>query len=333
MPKQESTLTARATYPIDDSHLVLLLDEPVALEPSRNVSFDSGAGLACRSLRVDSDNPMRVIVTTKSMHTDGVVVDSLRIKGGLLRQASGKLVEVTTPSFIHGVKDPTELKALQLEDVFPFASRLIGVHVSVSCCTGCNGGVHDRNLVVLNHHVGGPWTGIWVQTAKTIEAPYPRWQKVLCAGGVIADTKGSVTVVDEGWMEIYKNLEVPHHAPPPLPVTCAEIPNSPSKSLLSKGLDASWVEFNNIVVESAEVSSPPQRGAKIKRLTRNQIVFTDGSKAKSTAFLYQPTGLKVTPGTQIKRLRGFVHAEAVGRYVILSDKEEDIFLQVRKTAA
>lgn len=326
MPKQESTLMARAIYPIDDSHLVILLDEPVALARSRKVSFDSGAGLAGRSIQVDSDNPTRVIVTTKSMRTDGVIVDSFRIKGGLVRQASGKLLQVTTPRFIHGVKDPTELKALQLEGVFPFASRLIGVHVSVSCCTGCNGGVHDRNLVVLNHHVGGPWTGIWVQTAKTIEAPYPRWQKVLCAGGVISDYKGSVTVVDEGWMEIHKNLEVPHHAPPPLPVTCAQIPNSISKTLLSKGLDASWVEFNNIVVESAEVSSPPQKAAKIKRLTRNQIVFTDSSDARSTAFLYQPSGLKVTPGAHIKKLRGFVHAETVGRYVVLSDKEEDIVL-------
>jgi hypothetical protein len=326
MPKQKPTLTARAVYPLDDSHLVILLDEPVAAVPSRKANIDSGAGLTVRSIQVDSDNPTRVVVTTKSMRTDGVVVDSLRIQDALVARTSGKLVQITTPRFIHGVKDPTELKALQLEGMFPFASLLIGVHVSVSCCTGCNGGVHDRNLVVLNHHVGGPWTGIWVQTAKTIEAPYPRWQKVLCAGGVIADVKGSVTVVDEGWMEIHKNLEVPHHAPPPLPVTCAQIPNSKSKILLSKGLDASWVEFSNIVVESAEVSSPSQRAAKIKRLTRNQIIFTDTSGAKSTAFLYQPTGLKVAPGTQLKKLRGFVHAEAVGQYVVLSDKEQDIVL-------
>jgi len=326
MPKQAPRLTARAVYPLDDSHLVILLDKPVASVPSRKANIDSGANLTVRSIQVDSDDPTRVVVTTKSMRTDGVVVDSLRIQDALAARTSGKLVQITTPRFIHGVKDPTELKALQLGGVFPFASRLIGVHVSVSCCTGCNGGVHDRNLVVLNHHVGGPWTGIWVQTAKTIGAPYPRWQKVLCAGGVIRDYKGSVTVVDEGWMEIHKNLEVPHHAPPPLPVTCAQIPNSRSKTLLSKGLDASWVEFSNIVVESAEVSSPPQRAAQIRRLTRNQIIFTDSSGAKSTAFLYQPTGLKVAPGAQIKKLRGFVHAEAVGQYVVLSDKEEDIVL-------
>lgn len=324
MSKQATTIAAKAVYPLDDSHLVILLDEPVASVPSRKANIDSDAGLTARSIQVDSDNPTRVVVTTKSMRTDGVVVDSLRIQDALTARTSGKSVQVTTPRFIHGVKDPTELKALQLEGVFPFASRLIGVHVSVSCCTGCNGGVHDRNLVVLNHHVGGPWTGIWVQTAKTIEAPYPRWQKVLCAGGVISDYKGSVTVVDEGWMEIHKNLEVPHHSPPPLPVTCAQIPNSRSTTLLSKGLDASWVEFSNIVVESAEVSSPPQRTERIKRLTRNQIIFKDSSGAKSTAFLYQPSGLKVTSGARLKKLRGFVHAEAVGQYVVLSDKEEDI---------
>ena len=93
------------------------------------------------------------------MRTDGVVVDSLRIQDARAARTSGKLVQITTPRFIHGVKDPTELRALQLEGLFPFASRLIGVHVSVSCCTGCNGGVHDRNLVVLNHHVGGSLDG------------------------------------------------------------------------------------------------------------------------------------------------------------------------------
>ena len=171
MPKQSPTLMARAVYPLDDSHLVILLDEPVAVAATRRAKFVSRAGLTIRSLRVDSDNPTRVVLTTKSMHTDGVVLDSLRIEDGLVARNSGKRVETTTPMFIHGVKDPTELKALQLEDMFPFTSRLIGVNVSVSCCTGCNGGVHDRNLVVLNHHMGGPWTGIWVQTAKNGRVP------------------------------------------------------------------------------------------------------------------------------------------------------------------
>jgi hypothetical protein len=315
---------ARAIYPLDNTRLVILLDEPVATVNSRKSEIESEAGLVVRSVQVNDENPTRVIVLTKSMRKDGVVVDTLRIQGTLITRMNGESIVVTTPKFIHGIKDPTELKALQLEGTFPFASRLVGIHVSVSCCTGCNGGVHDRNLVVLNHHVGGPWTGIWVQTAKTIETPYPRWQKVLCAGGVIGEHRGCVTVIDKGWMEIHKKFEEPHYPPPPLPVTCADIPNSRSKALLSRGLDASWVEFNNIQVESAELIMPHHRESRIKQLTRNQIVFTDHSGAKSTAFLYQPTGLKITVNSKLRKLRGFVHAEAVGQYVILSDKEEDI---------
>lgn len=316
MPK----LVAKAAFPLDDVRLAVLLDVPVSA-PRRPVAA-SKQGLSIKSVQVDAKNAKRVVVTTGSMRSDGVVVDTLTVKG--LVGKDGKAVDIVTPAFIHGVKDPTELKALQLEPLFPFASKLVGVHVSVSCCTGCNGGVHDRNLVVLNHHVGGPWTGIWVQTGKTIEAPYPRWQKILCAGGVIADRKGSVTVVDEGWMEIHKRFEEPHHAPPALRVTCAQVPNSRQKGLLLKGLDASWVEFNDIKIESAEVTTPTAKGTKVERLPRNTIVFTDQSGGRTMAYLYQPTGLKVRAGAKLSRLRGFVHAEAVGQYVMLSDKEEDI---------
>ena len=316
MPK----LAAKAVFPLDDLHLAVLLDSPVSAP--RRAAGSSKQGLTVKSVQVDAKNSKRVVVTTGSMRSDGVVVDTLTIKG--LVGKDGRPVEVVTPAFIQGVKDPTELKALQLEPRFPFGSKLVGVHVSVSCCTGCNGGVHDRNLVVLNHHVGGPWTGIWVQTGKTIEAPYPRWQKILCAGGVIADRKGSVTVVDEGWMEIHKRFEEPHHAPPALRVTCAQLPNTKQTSLLLKGLDASWVEFNDIKVESAEVTTPTAKGTKVERLPRNTIVFTDLSGGRTTAYLYQPTGLKVQAGAKISLLRGFVHAEGVGQYVVLSDEEDDI---------
>jgi hypothetical protein len=325
---QPKTFTAKAIYPLDGSHLVILLDEPVAVIPTVKLTSTSQAGLLdIKSVQVDSDNPTRVVLETTLMGIDGIVVDSLHIQNGLASRNSGERIEIVTPKFVHGIKDATELKALQLESTFPYSSRLVGVHVSVSCCTGCNGGVHDRNLVVLNHHIGGPWTGIWVQTAKTIEAPYPRWQKILCAGGVVSDLKGSVTVVDEGWMEIHKRFEEPHHAPPPLPITCAQMPNKELKNLIAKGLDASWVEFTNIVVESAEIISPIAEEAQGIRLPRNQIVFSDSSGSSSTAFLYQPTGLKVEKGVKLAKLRGFIHAEAVGQYVLLSDKEEDIILE------
>ena len=50
--------------------------------------------LNASSVRVDRDNPTRVVLATKSMGTDGVVVDSLRIQDGLVSINSGKRVEI-----------------------------------------------------------------------------------------------------------------------------------------------------------------------------------------------------------------------------------------------
>ena len=126
-------------------------------------------------------------------------------------------------------------------------------------------------------------------------------------------------------MEIHKKFEEPHHAPPPLPIECAQLPNTNSRELLQKGLDGTWVQFDGIQVEQAQTISPT-KGSKVLRLIRNEIVFSDKSGAKSTAYLYQPSGLKVRTGQKIKQLRGFVHAEGAGKYVLLSDKEQDLTL-------
>lgn len=101
--------------------------------------------------------------------------------------------------------------------VFPYASTLIDKHVTVMCCTGCNGGVRGRGFVVLNNHSGGGWSSIWVKTRQSIAVPYPRWQRIMFAGGVVSEMNGSTTVVDHGWMIIKKVDEPAHHAPPPLP--------------------------------------------------------------------------------------------------------------------
>lgn len=127
-------------------------------------------------------------------------------------------------------------------------------------------------------------------------------------------------------MEIHKQFEVPHNAPPPLPITCAQLPSEKTTQLINKGLDASWVEFSEIIIETAETTTAPEKGSRVKRLTRNRITFTDRTAGKSTAFLYQPTGLKLVSGSKVSRLRGFVHAEIPGQYVLLSDKEEDIII-------
>jgi hypothetical protein len=314
----------RAVFPLNDTTLVVLLNDSFDRAKQGKLKLTSSAGLRIHSTDIDNNEVPRLLLNTSSMQTYGVVTDSITIEG-LTLAGSKKAISTSTPTFVHGIKDPTELKVSHVEHAFPYSSRLIGAHVSVSCCTGCNGGIHDRNLVVLNHHFGGPWTGIWVETGKTIDTPYPRWQKVLCAGGVIAEKNGSTTVVDKGWMEIHKKFEEPHHAPPPLPIECAQLPNSKCKAIFQKGLDASWVQFDDIHVEHSEIISPSDSKTKVLRLTRNQIVFTDKSGAKSTAYLYQPSGLKVQVGQRIKQLRGFVHAEAPGQYVLLSDKEQDLF--------
>jgi hypothetical protein len=41
---------------------------------------------------------------------------------------------------------------------------------------------------------------------ETIEVPYPRWQKVLFAGGVMQEENGSTVVVDKGWMVVKKTI-------------------------------------------------------------------------------------------------------------------------------
>jgi hypothetical protein len=312
----KSTLSPiNAVFPLSDTKLVVLFAKPLQDAARRVRNFSSAAGLHIRAAHVDENQPTRIVLTTSNMASDEIVIDRIEAKGEL---------KGSSPPFVHGVKSPSQLKVPHIESAFPYASKLVGVHVSVSCCTGCNGGVHDRNLVVVNHHVGGPWTGIWVQTGKTIDAPYPRWQKVLFAGGVVAEQHGATTIVDQGWMEIFKQSEEPHHAPPALPIETADLPHSQTKSLLLKGLDASWVQFNDIRVESAEQVVPSASASKTTRLHRNEISFTDRSGGRTVAYLYQPSGPTICAGQKLRMLRGFIHAEKEGVYVLLSDKEEDI---------
>lgn len=313
----------KAVFPLSDTKLVVLLAQPLE-DAARSVrNFSTSAGLRIRAVEVDENQPTRLILTTSNMRSDEIVIDQINVTA-LVFVGTKKPFKGSSPPFVRGVKNPTQLKVPHIESTYPYASKLVGVHVSVSCCTGCNGGVHDRDLVVINHHVGGPWTGIWVQTGKTIDAPYPRWQKILCAGGIVAEKNGATTVVDQSWMEIHKQFEEPHHAPPALLIETVDLPNSRSKSLLLKGMDASWVQFDDIRIESAEQVAPTTRASKIASLQRNVITFTDRSGGQTTAYLYQPSGFKIRAGQKLRMLRGFVHAEKAGVYVLLSDKEEDI---------
>lgn len=303
-----------ASYPLDPEHIVVRLTaQPGGLD---EMSFSLRSGLAVSEVAADDETPERVVLTTERMSAVPVTIDHV-----VLRAAERPAIG---PSFAHGPLTALELKVPHFDQRFPFSSRFTGVHVSVACCTGCNGGVHDRGLVVLNDHLGGGWSGIWVRTPQRIEGPYPRWQRMVFAGGVIHD-HGSTEVVDIGWMEISRGDEEAHYPPPPLPISAADIPAEGTTSLRSRGLDGSWVELSDLVVEDTERVEPEaERGS--GRLPYTAVRFKDGSGTRSVAYLFQSQRDAVEAGTRIARLRGFIHAEVPGEYVLLTDKPEDIDL-------
>ena len=108
------------------------------------------------------------------------------------------------------------------------------------------------------------------------------------------------------------------------PETPVDLPAARTTALTCKGLDGAWVQFNDITIDSAKWVDAPTKKPGTVSLPRTEIVLHDKSGGSSTAFLYQPTGHKVQAGQRLRQLRGFVHAEAPGVYVLLSDKEEDM---------
>ncbi len=312
-------------FPLSSKNIAVIFAAPLRASTLVSKLFKLESGAKVKSIKINESNLRRVVLTIQRTREKRIEIDNLLINS--ITFENGKTFKnVISPKFIHDVQDPMSLKVPFVSEDFPFETKLKGIHVSVACCTGCNGGVHDRNLVVLNHHIGGAWSGIWIKTAKTIDMPYPRWLKVLCAGGVIEEINGSTTVVDNGNMEIYKLPEVPHHAPPALPIETIEVPIKSTNSLVSKSLDGSWVQFEDIQIVTSQFFKPLLKNKETINLARNQITFKDKSGGQTMAFLYQPTGQKVKSGMQLKMLRGFIHAESEGIYVLLSDKEEDICL-------
>lgn len=314
-----------AAFPFSDTEVVLISSDPVDASLMDPTLYRLASGSAVTDVQIDTNTPTRIVVTVEPhsvwpLATDTVTIRRFRSTG------SARGLRAISPAFVRGVHDAFELKVSHFDDAFPYQSDLVGMHVSVACCTGCNGGIHDRNLVVLNHHIGGSWSGIWVQTGKPLEAPYPRWQKVLCAGGVLAEVNGSLTVVDRGWMEIRKLPETPHHAPPPLPIQTRDLPLERTESLVAKSFDGAWIELQDLVVQSATFIDAEPRVPGAVNLPRLEVTLTDRSRGTSKACLYHESARKLKPGDTVKQLRGFVHAEQPGVYVVLSDKDEDIFL-------
>lgn len=313
MPSSEPIL---ATFPIDDRSIMVLFSSPELAEEAirrglrllsgRAVRVHEGKGGPSAEVRLEVAEPPAAEVVV-----DQVVVDAIDGPTG--------------PRFIHGVRAPLELKAPFFEPRFPYGSTLAGVHVTVSCCTGCNGGVHDRGLVVLNNHTGGGFSGIWVHTAIDLPPEYARWQKIVFLGGVLREENGSTTVVDDGWMRVRLGNEDSHEPPRPVRVTTALVPAAGTETLLARSLDACWVEFDDIVVVRAREVAPAERpkGEGVQ-LPRKEIEFTDASGATAVAWLYQKSALALEPDDRVATLRGFIHAESPGRYVLLGDKDEDL---------
>jgi hypothetical protein len=91
-----------------------------------------------------------------------------------------------------------------------------------------------------------------------------------------------------------------------------------------KALDGCFVEFQDVQVNSIEYIEPPDLGDGVTRVNRFEVLFSDSSAGESSAWLYQEKAQRITRGTRLAVLRGFVHAEGSGRYVTVSDKNEDI---------
>jgi hypothetical protein len=318
MADNEGRLDIRATFPIDDEHIKVIADGQSTAAPLPSSDYSLASGLSILDVQGDRERDDAVVLTVEHMNSSPLTVDYATVQ----TTAPDRTGTVVGPPFIHGIQTPTQLKVPHIIDRFPFSTRLAGHHVSVMCCTGCNGGVHDRGLVVVNSHIGGPWSAIWVQTSQSLETPYPRWQRALFAGGVISERSGSMTVQDQGWMAVSKHDEPSHLAPPPLRIATQDLPMSRNRSIETKSLDGTWVQFDNVLVESADVLEANE--SRKQRLTHNRITFTDESGGRSAAWLYQARGLRVQAKDVLSQLRGFVHSEQQGLYVLLSDKDEDI---------
>ncbi|MGC5173203.1 hypothetical protein ACLQ2Q_21385 [Microbacterium sp. DT81.1] len=303
-----------ATFPSDDHTLVVLFASPDDAAWADDAGVQLLSGRLAKAQGRNRDSPTEIVLAVEAPQRDELVVDQVVVGD-----------RVVGPRFVHGVRSPMELKVPHTEARFPYGPTLAGVHVSVACCTGCNGGIHDRGLVVLNTHTGGGWSGIWVRSDIDMPSDYARWQKVAFLGGVLRDDSGSTTVSDEGWMRVRLAGEEPHDAPAPTPVSAADFPAEGTRSLLARSLEASYVELVDArVIDARRVEPPEADRSSSMRLPRMELRLTDDSGAESVAWLYQASAFELASGGRIARLRGFLHAEAPGLYVLLGDKEEDL---------
>jgi hypothetical protein len=296
---------------------------PIDPKMARSQGYRSDCSVEIVEASINNTAPHEIVLRIQPPPRLPLLIDSITVLD-LITADGESLGEVRSPRFIHGIHTAMELKVPHMQPFFPFYTTLAGLHATVECCTGCNGGIHDRDLVVVNNHSGGGWSGMWVRTAKVIEGPYPRWQRVMFAGGILSDEDGALTLVDQGWMLVRKGNEQPHHAPPPLPIHTSDIPEGMTQSLLTKSLDGTWVELQHVKVVSVR-NVVPETTPFSRSLARIEMRVDDGSGI-ANAYMYQSSAAKINIGQTVKMLRGFVHAEKPGVYALLSDKEEDLVL-------
>jgi hypothetical protein len=327
MPTQSqlNTSAVRAAFPLDESTLTVICSSPLHPSSADRSGFRFSSGRSIADVKIDPVAADRLIVRAEPYSLPSVVIETMFIRE--LTFSDGTFVtEVETPRFAGTIYNAMQLKVPHFTADFPYRSTLVDVHASVACCGGCNGGIHARGLSVLNSHHGGGFSGLWIHSNRSLIDPYPRWQRIICAGGVMEEKNGSLTMVDYGWMTARRDNEQPHHAPPPLPLQTVDLPVGPTRALETKALDGSYVAFNEITIEasrSIDGGLGQRTGASVPA---HEVQFTDSSGGRSIAWLYQPSAQALLPTQRIKRLAGFVHAEEVGRYILLTDKEEDISL-------
>jgi hypothetical protein len=322
---QLDTSAVRAAFPLDDSTFAVICSGP--LHPSSAdrsaIRFKSGRQIA--DVIIDPAAADRLIVNAQPHSLPSVVIETI-----LLRKvafADGSFAnDVETPRFAGAIYNAMQLKVPHFSAEFPYSSTLLNLHASVACCGGCNGGIHARGLSVLNNHHGSGFSGIWIHSNRSLIDPYPRWQRIICAGGIVEERGGSMTLVDHGWMAARRDNEQPHHAPPPLPLQTIDLPAGVTRSLETKALDGSYVAFSEISIEASRSIDGGLGQRSGTSAPAVEVEFTDNSMGRSIAWLYQSSAQSLRPTQRIRRLAGFIHAEEPGRYILLSDKEEDISL-------
>jgi hypothetical protein len=189
---QESTHSSmvRAVFPRGNDSFAVVCAGPVDRSTVDKCYFRFGRGRSIIDVENDPDTPDRLII--RATPIDSFMIDEMIIQRILLADGNAES-NVTTPRFTGAAYNALQLKVPHFAADFPCRSTLHGVHVSVACCGGCNGGMQrwdartwsfrtqTSSLRRFHRHL--------VQSFRRLIDPYNRWQRILC---VVIPTFGSV---------------------------------------------------------------------------------------------------------------------------------------------